>query len=88
MTTIVHCITTKSPTLDIDRDLGLPILRWLAERHGVILWKLQGMYGLVPREYVAELDRLYKQDPKSNVGFVWSACTRVPPQLGEKLFTE
>lgn len=88
MKTIVHCISHPLPTLDIDRHVGQPVLHWLADRGSVILWRMSGLYGLVTREHVAELSRLYKQDPESNIGFVWSACTHVPPQLGEKLFTE
>lgn len=88
MTTPIYCIDYSLPTLDVDKHIGRPVLRWLADRRAVILWRMQGLYGLITREHVAELDRLYKQDPKSNIGFVWSACTRVSPEIGAVLFSE
>lgn len=88
MTTPVHCVSTETPLLSVEKHLGLPILTWLAAQGGVILWRVKGMYGLVSKEYIQEAVRLYNQDANTKYSFSWSACKRVTPELGMALYTD
>ena len=87
MTTILHCIRAKTPTIGVHEHIGWPVLKWLAQHNGMILWHLEGCYGLVQAERIKELDRLYKQNDKADYVIQWSTVMHVPPVLGTALFT-
>lgn len=85
MQVTMYCIRTNGPTYSVDRDLGRSSLTELFLRDNVILWCMNGMYGMLSRDHIKEAKRICDDSPGSDYIFTWSNAEPIPTDVGRLL---
>lgn len=65
---LIATVATKSPQLLVGKDITGFVLDKLAANSGIILWDYNGMWGMISRKKVQELQRRY-EDTKAAAAY-------------------